>query len=148
MEIKSVFDNGAAIPKKYTQDGKDMNPPIEISNVPNNAKSLALVVYDIDAQTPGGFTHWIAFNIDPATLKIGEGSVPIDSIQGVNSAGSSSYVGPAPPSGTHRYEFKLYALDIMLKLPGSVSRKELEEAMKGHIIEEALFTGVYTKNED
>jgi len=89
--------------------------------------------------------HWVIFNIDSKISSIAENSSPLGSIQGKNSASSNQYVGPCPPSGTHRYFFKLYALDTTLDLTSSIDKKELENAMKGHILDEAQLVGIYKK---
>ncbi|OGH10265.1 MAG: phosphatidylethanolamine-binding protein [Candidatus Levybacteria bacterium RBG_16_35_6] len=145
MEIKSsAFENNGEIPSKYACDGDEVNPPLTFSNVSENAKSLTLIVDDPDA--PGGtFIHWVLFNIDPKTTEIKENSLPVDSIQGLNSGGRVNYVGPCPPSGTHRYFFKLYALDIALDLSDKVSREVLRTAMENHVIEKTELVGSYSR---
>lgn len=147
MEITSpVFENNANIPAKYSCDGENINPPLEISAVPSEAKSLALIMDDPDAPIAGGFVHWVAFNIDPATKTIGENSHPASGIEGTNSAGKIGYASPCPPSGTHRYFFKLYALDNMLTLDSSAKREDTEKAMQGHILDQAELIGLYQKS--
>lgn len=145
MEISSpVFEHNGRIPGKYTCDGKNVNPPLIIKNVPSNAKSLALIVEDPDAPM-GTWVHWVLWNIKPGIEKINENSVPRGARQGLNDFRKRAYGGPCPPSGTHRYFFKLYALDTRLS-PGRNSKKtDLIEAMKGHIIAKAGIIGLYRR---
>jgi Raf kinase inhibitor-like YbhB/YbcL family protein len=145
LEVSSTaFKENTSIPKKYTCDGKDINPPLTIENVPQGTKSLALIVDDPDAPM-GIWVHWVLWNIDPKTKEIKENSVPQGAIQGVNDFGKSSYGGPCPPSGTHRYFFKAYALDTVLKLAQNSRKADLERAMKGHIIGQGQLMGTYKK---
>jgi len=145
MKIESpAFENNQPIPSKYTCDGEDINPPLKISDVPENAKSLVLIVDDPDAPF-GAFTHWIVWNIDPKTSFIEENSVPDGAIVGVNDFGKNSYGGPCPPSGTHHYHFKLYALDSTLNLDKNSKKKDLEKAMENHILEKAEIIGIYKR---
>lgn len=146
MKISSpAFQNNANIPSKYTCDGDGVNPPLAISGVPAETKSLALIVDDPDAPVPGGFVHWVLFNFDPQTSQIPENSVPAGAIQRQNSAGQSRYASPCPPSGTHRYFFKLFALDAPLALDSSAKREDVEQAMTGHILEQAELIGLYQR---
>src|SRR5258708_687538 len=108
------FDNNTSIPKKFTCEGGNINPELHIQNIPEEAKSLALILHDPDAPVPGGFTHWVVWNIAPTTAIIKQESTSPGSVEGKNGAGRLGYVGPCPPSGTHHYEFRLYALDVML----------------------------------
>jgi Raf kinase inhibitor-like YbhB/YbcL family protein len=144
MKISSpAFADGQSIPSKYTCDGGDAIPPLAFASVPPNAKSLALVVDDPDA--PGGtFDHWVMWNIPPATSAVAEGKPPAG-VAGRNGFGKSGYGGPCPPSGEHRYVFKLYALDSTLKLPPSSSKADLEKAMKGHVTAESQMIGRYKR---
>jgi len=142
MKITSSFGENQQIPSKYTCDGSDINPPLSISDVPENAISLALILEDPDAPA-GTWVHWVVWNIDPKTAEINENSVPNGSIQGVTSFGDNKYGGPCPPSGTHRYLFKLYALDERLALASSADKSKLEASMKGHTISETKLTGLY-----
>ncbi|MDD5447871.1 MAG: YbhB/YbcL family Raf kinase inhibitor-like protein [Actinomycetota bacterium] len=146
MEISSPdFKNGERIPSKFSCDGESVNPTLLISGVSESAQSLALIMDDPDAPI-GTFTHWILFNIDPKTEKIKENSVPVGARQGRNSGGKVGYYPPCPPSGTHRYFFKLYALDEKLELGNGARLEELERAMKGHIIEKAEIIGLYSRS--
>lgn len=155
MKITSpAFENQQTIPAKYTCIDGDINPPLSFSDVPQNAKSLVLIVDDPDA--PGGtWTHWVVFNISPNVGGIGENSEP-DGIEAMTSFGKPGYGGPCPPpaspeqlqrgeSGTHRYFFKLYALDLMLDLTESADKKAVEEAMNGHILAQAELVGLFSK---
>lgn len=143
MEITSPeFQHKGNIPKKFTCQGEDVNPSLVISGVPEGARSLILIVDDPDA--PGrAWVHWVVFNIAADVVEIDENSVP--GKEGLNDFGRASYGGPCPPSGTHRYFFKLYALDTELDLPENVTKKRLEEEMKGHILEQAELIGLYKK---
>lgn len=140
------FNDGEMIPKKFTNEGGNINPELQIQNVPEGAASLALIMHDPDAPLPGGFTHWVVWNIAPGTVVIKQESAPPGSVEGVNSRGSG-YTGPYPPvgHGIHHYEFRLYALDTRLDLPESTGKAQLESAMKGHITEEAKLTGLYER---
>ncbi|HLM83989.1 MAG TPA: YbhB/YbcL family Raf kinase inhibitor-like protein [Candidatus Bathyarchaeia archaeon] len=146
MKITSpAFTANASIPQKYTCDGKGINPPLAVSDVPADAKSLALIVDDPDAPVPGGFVHWILLNVDPKTSEIGENSVPSEAIPGQNGANQSRYTGPCPPTGTHRYFFKIFALDSPLNLDSSAKREDVERAMSGHILDQAELVGLYKR---
>ena len=129
----SAFQTGGDIPAKFTCNGANVNPDLKINSVPNEAKSLVLIVDDPDAPR-GLFTHWILWNIDPKTTDISENSVPTGGVQGTNDFGKRNYGGPCPPSGTHRYFFKIFALDMKLDLKPSARRADLDAAMKGHIL--------------
>jgi Raf kinase inhibitor-like YbhB/YbcL family protein len=141
--ISPSFDNGALIPKKFTGDGGDINPELQIENVPPQAVSLALVLHDPDAPMPGGFYHWLVWNIDPRTALIKEESTPPGAVEGANGAGTIGYIGPKPPSGVHHYHFMLYALDDELQLPHGAAIEELKKSMDGHVVATAELVGVY-----
>lgn len=146
MKLTSTaFTEGGSIPKQFTGDGSDTNPPLHIDDVPSNAKSLALLVDDRDAPS-GEFNHWVLFNIDPRTHDISEGCAPVISTQGRNGFGNAGYAGPQPPSGEHRYWFKLFALDTVLNLPRGCRQGEVESAMSNHVIDEAGLMGRYARN--
>lgn len=142
----SAFKNGQKIPTKYTCDGEDLSPELNIKDVPKNAKSLVLVMDDPDAIKPAGkvWDHWIVFNIPQKTNKVNEGKEP-DGTGGKNSWGKTGYGGPCPPDREHRYFFKLYALDAQLDLPEGSTKQEIEKAMQGHIIEKAELIGKYER---
>ena len=139
----SAFENSAKIPSKYTCDGQNMNPPLSFSDVPQNAKSLILIMDDPDAPM-GTFVHWIIFNIDSSTKEIAENSLPSSGEQGKTSLNKPGYVGACPPSGTHRYFFKLYALDTILNLTNP-DKSTLEKEMQGHILNSVELIGLYAR---
>jgi Raf kinase inhibitor-like YbhB/YbcL family protein len=145
LEIRSTaFNPEELIPKKYTCQGEDVNPELTIHGIPEETKSLVLIMDDPDAPS-GTWDHWVVWNIDPV-LKIAEDSIPKGGVVGKNSWDRNDYGGPCPPSGTHRYFFKLYALDTQLALDEEKSnKKNVENAMKGHIIEQAVLMGKYKK---
>jgi Raf kinase inhibitor-like YbhB/YbcL family protein len=141
--VKSpAFENNKQIPSKYTCDGDDVSPPLTIEGIPEKTKSLALIMEDPDAPA-GLWIHWLVWNIPP-TAKIQENSVP--GTQGLNTNKKNSYHGPCPPGGTHRYFFKVYALDTHLNL-GALSEKEiLENAMQSHILANGELIGLYRRD--
>ena len=138
-----VFANNEIMPALYTCDGRDINPPLKINNTPKGTKSLALIMDDPDAP-PGVWDHWIKWNIPADTTFIEEGKEP-QGVCGIGTSGNTDYHGPCPPSGTHHYVFKLYALDLVVNLIKKSSKKELEEAMVGHILGETSLTGLYKR---
>ncbi len=140
----TAFENNGGIPVKFTCDGMDINPPLMIQGVPAGSKSLALIADDPDAPR-GMWVHWVVWNIDPATTTIGEDSVPNGAVQGMNDFRKHDYGGPCPPSGTHRYFFKLYALDTRLNINQNSEKTALEKAMQGHIISQAQIMGTYKR---
>ena len=143
MQITSqAFTNGGKIPDKYTMYGENKIPPIHIEQVPEKARSLALIVDDPDAPK-GTFNHWILFNMDPKIKDIKEDCVPVMASQGQNDFGEVGYGGPKPPSGEHRYFFKAYALDTVLPLGRASKRDELEREMKDHVLDSAMLMGKY-----
>lgn len=145
MEIISpAFANNKQIPSKYTCDGENINPPLIISNVPNEAVSLVLTVEDPDAPA-GIWTHWTVWNIDPKTTQVHEGEAP-GGVQGITSFGTAGYGGPCPHSGTHHYIFKLYALSELLELPVNTPTDEIKRAMIGKIISQAGIQGIYDRS--
>jgi len=138
-----AFQSGADIPAKFTCNGANISPELQISGVVSDAKSLVLIVDDPDAPR-GLFTHWIAWNIDPKTTRVGENSAPAGAVQGTNDFGKGNYGGPCPPSGTHRYFFKIFALDTKLDLKPSVRRAELDAAMRGHVLAQGELMARYS----
>ncbi len=140
----SAFEHQKEIPSSYTCDGQDINPPLTISDVPSEAKDLVLIVNDPDAPNKT-WVHWTVWNINPDQKKIIEDSVPKEAQEGVTDFGNSGYGGPCPPSGEHRYFFKLYALDEKLDLPPRSDINQLEEAMTGHVLEKAALIGIYSR---
>lgn len=141
----TAINNNDEIDQRYTGEGEDVNPPLTFSQIPDGTESLALIMDDPDAPN-GTFTHWVLYDMNPATLQITEDQLPAGAKVGMNDFGRVDYGGPMPPSGTHRYYFKLYALDTMLNLPEGTSRNDLEQAMEDHIIETAELMGTYTKS--
>jgi Raf kinase inhibitor-like YbhB/YbcL family protein len=150
MKIESpTFKDGKSIPRKYTCQGVDINPPLIVSEVPKEAKSLALIMDDPDVperiRADRMWVHWVAYNIDPKTTEIQEGA-PSLGTQGKNTGGQNRYMGPCPPDREHRYFFKLYALDSKLSLKEGATKEELLKAMEGHILEEAQLMGRYEQS--
>jgi len=135
------FQNNGAIPAKYTCDGNDVNPPLNITGIPREAKSLVLIVDDPDAPM-GTFVHWVVWNIPPKE-RIEENSVP--GVEGMNDFRKRSYGGPCPPSGTHRYFFKLYALDVKLDLKTNSRKEDVEKAIEGHVLARGEIVGLYRR---
>jgi Raf kinase inhibitor-like YbhB/YbcL family protein len=150
MKLSSpVFRNDGDIPSKYTCDGDDVSPPIAWSDVPADARSLALICDDPDAPKKD-FSHWVIFNIPPKTGALPEHmaakqELPDGSRQGKNDFGKVGYGGPCPPSGRHHYRFTLYAVDRELSVPASSSRMDVEAALKGHVLDTVRLTGAYTR---
>lgn len=147
MKITSpAFENNEQISQKYTCDGEDINPPLRFEDIPDEAASLALIISDPDA--PGKtFYHWVLFNIDPGTDHIDEDSVPGTALEGTNDFGNIEYGGPCPPFGTHRYIFKLYALNDILNLEEGATAQEVEQEMERRILENAEITGIYARTD-
>ncbi len=142
----SAFKNNEFIPAKYTCEGENVNPLLEILNVPPETKSLVLIMDDPDAPS-GTWDHWIMWNIDPKTHYIPEDSVPAGAVEGTTSFGRLGYGGPCPPRGDkpHRYMFKVYALDTVLDLKEGAVKAELEKAMAGHILDQTTLIGLYQR---
>jgi Raf kinase inhibitor-like YbhB/YbcL family protein len=144
LVVKSpVFENNQLIPAKYTCDGDNVNPPLTIEGVPEGAKSLVLIVDDPDCPT-GTWNHWLVWNIPPTTRKIEENKVP--GTEGISTYRKHAYGGPCPPSGTHRYFFKVYALDAKLDLTANAEKKDVEKAMEGHVLAEGELVGLYRRS--
>lgn len=150
MRIESTaFSEGSLIPRRHTCDGKDVSPPLSWSGVPEGAKSLALICDDPDA--PGKtWVHWVLFNLPSGTKELPEGvpalaSVSGGGVQGINDFRKVGYGGPCPPKGTHRYMFRLYALDAELALPAGATKAELEGAIEGHVLGQVTLTGKYSR---
>jgi len=150
MKVESVFKDNEFIPKKYTCMGSNVNPPLVISNIPRNAKSVAIIMDDPDAPV-GTFVHWILWNliVDGDEVKIDEGLPRKASCceQGINDFGRIGYDGPCPPRGhgVHHYHIKVYALDTKLNLPSKATKKALENAMKGHILSQVELVGLFER---
>lgn len=139
----SAFENNQNIPSKYTCDGDNTNPPLIFSDVSKQAKSLVLIMDDPDAPM-GTFVHWVLYNISSSEQGIKENSVPAAK-QGKNSTGKEGYIGACPPNGKHRYFFKLYALDKELDFSSPLSKEEVEQKMKGHVLDSAELIGLYQR---
>jgi len=150
MDLKSsAFEPGGIIPPTYTCDGSDVSPPLSWSAVPAKAKSLALIADDPDAPR-GTWVHWVSWNIPATVHDLPEGVPKRDTLpngmkQGTTDFRSIGYGGPCPPSGTHRYFFKLYALDATLNLLPSTTKKDLETAMQGHVLAQSELMGKYAR---
>lgn len=145
----SAFKEGEEIPGKYTCDGEDMSPPLAWAGLPPGTRSIALISDDPDA--PGGtWVHWVAFNISPERKGLPENMpadkiLPDGAVQGVNDSHQIGYGGPCPPSGVHRYYFKVYALDTKISLEPGAAKKDLEKAMAGHVLAEGQLMGRYKR---
>lgn len=141
----AAFAPGERIPTKYTCDGQDISPPLAWGDPPEGTQSFALIVDDPDAPV-GTWDHWLLFNLSAETRDLPEQATPPPGSQdGKNSWGRTGYGGPCPPSGTHRYFFKLYALDIALNLVAGVDKAQLLQTMEGHILAQAELMGVYSR---
>lgn len=151
MKIKSsVFENNGLIPDEYTCEGENINPSLQIFDVPDKAQSLALIMDDPDAATdPDGsgktFDHWLIWNLEPSTKEITENDWPEGSEQGINDRGEIGYTGPCPPNGTHKYYFKLFALNKKINVSPDVKKEELLKEIETCKIEEAELIGKYKK---
>jgi Raf kinase inhibitor-like YbhB/YbcL family protein len=142
MKVYSTaFSHNGHIPPRYTCEGENINPPLEIGNIPEEAKTLAIIVEDHDA-SKSNFVHWLVWNISPNEA-IAEKSNP--GISGTNDFGKTGYGGPCPPSGSHRYFFTVFALDIGLDLLIGADKNDLMDAMRGHIVDKAELMGHYQK---
>ena len=144
LKISSTaFNDGEAIPAKFTCEGDDVNPELKIEGIPEKTASMVLIVEDPDAPTKT-WEHWTVVNIDPSTKRIPENSVPGKELP--NDFQRVSWGGPCPPSGKpHHYNFRLYAIDTTLELDDSAKKAEAVQAMKGHVLEEAALTGTYER---
>ena len=152
MRIESIFRYGEKIPERYTCDGMNISLPIIIFDVPMEAKSLVLIMYDPDIPQfvkdrfqVDEWNHWILFNIDSSASEIPEGSSSFVGMLGMNTNGKTGYTGPCPPDRQHRYFLKLYALNRVLGLNRGATREGIEKAMKGDIISQTELMGVYEK---
>jgi Raf kinase inhibitor-like YbhB/YbcL family protein len=144
--ISPSFDNNSNIPRKFTCDGGDINPELQIQNIPPGTKSLALIMHDPDAPRVGGFTHWVVWNINPLISVVKEESVPPGSVEGMNGAGKTGYMGPCPPTGSaHHYHFTLFALDRVLDLDSNTKIESVQQAIKEHLLDSAELIGLYAR---
>lgn len=150
MQMTSkAFQDGGAIPQKHACEGEDISPALEWTSVPDDAMTLALIADDPDA-SEGPWVHWVLYNVPAHILEISEnlprkGQLENGIMQGQNDFKNTGYGGPCPPSGTHRYVFKLHALDKELELPPGATKRQLLQAMEGHILDRAQLVGTYSK---
>ena len=150
LEIKSdAFKEGGYIPARYTCESDNLSPPLSWSKAPEGTKSFALICDDPDAPM-GTWVHWVVFNIPPEITyleenALGRGKILSGIREGINDFRKHAYGGPCPPSGTHRYFFKVYALDTMLDISPNSQKSDLENAMKGHILAEGQIIGLYKR---
>ncbi|OQA04096.1 MAG: putative kinase inhibitor protein [bacterium ADurb.Bin400] len=145
MEISSpAFNHFEEMPVKYSCLGDNISPPLVIEDVPESAQSLVLVVEDPDSPS-GTFMHWLVWNISPSVAEVPEGRSPSGGIEGINDSNTSGYYGPCPPSGTHRYFFRLYALDKLLELSPDTQAEDLKHAMEGRVVDETELVGLFTR---
>lgn len=146
--ISSAFKNGAPIPSVYTCDGKNINPPLEIKDVPQGAKSLVLIVDDPDVPSfvrkDQMWVHWVIYDMPPGTRILKENTTP-PGIQGTGTGNEQHYEGPCPPDREHRYFFKLYALTGFLKLKPGATKEQVEAAMEGQVLEKTELMGRYIR---
>ena len=142
MRLESYFADQAMMECISTCDGADISPRLSILDVPDGTESIVLIIDDPDAPR-GTWVDWVVYDIDPKKTQISTGEVP--GTEGVNDFGKTSYGGPCPPSGTHRYFFKAYALNKMLGLGKGASKVEVEKSMDGHVIDKAQLVGRYQR---
>ena len=146
----SAFSHGSAIPSQFTCEGQDHSPELSWQDAPKTTKSFVLVLHDPDAPRANGFYHWLMYNIPPRVNRIPENApkhptLPGLGLQARNDSGKVGYVGPCPPSGTHRYFFRVYSLSSSLDLKPGANYKDVLSAMEGKIIEQAELVGTYAK---
>lgn len=145
MLLKSpVFKNNQGIPERFTCDGNNVSPPLEISEVPAGARGLVLALDDPDAPV-GKQVHWLIWNIRPEKQEIKRDTVPAGAIVGTNDFGKTGYTGPCPSSGTHAYLFKLYAVDCLLPEDAELTKAKIRKMIEGHLIEKTLLRGFYER---
>lgn len=151
MQLSSTaFQQARSFPIRYTCDGENVSPALSWRAAPEQTKSFALIMHDPDAARAGGFTHWVLYNIPASVAALPahlpqEGQVDGICVQGKNDSGEIGYTGPCPPSGTHRYLLRLYALDAELKLKPGASPQQLQQALSGHVLAQAELTGTYAR---
>ena len=147
--VSPAFKQGAKIPAKYTCDGENISPPLTISDVPSETKSLALIMEDPDVprniREDGMWDHWVVFDMPGDLCEIREGEEP-EGTHGIGTGENLSYFGPCPPDREHRYFFKFYALDMELGLPEKATKQEVEKAMESHILSKAELMGTYERS--
>ena len=140
----SAFENNQPIPQKYSCNGENVSPPLSIREIPEGTRSLAILVDDPDAPAKV-WVHWLIWNINPKSSVILEGNVPEGTVKGSNDFNNTGWEGPCPPSGTHRYFFRVYALDKTIDLSEGARRSDMEKAIEGHVIDSAELVGLYSK---
>jgi len=138
-----VFSRGDPLPRRFAKEHGNKSPPLHFLDVPQGAITLALIMNDPDAPS-GTFTHWVLFNLPADVRELAEGETPAAAVSGRNDYGDLGYGGPRPPSGTHRYFFRIYALDTKLNLREGASAKDMEDAMETHVLENAELMGRYS----
>ena len=147
----SAFENGGTIPAMYSQRGGNMSPPLTIAGIDPKAKTIAIIADDPDIPIPFlSFTHWVVYNIPADTVEVPQNAAPGEvistlggALQGRNGFGRTAYIGPNPPFGTHVYRFCVYALDTVLDLKPGASKRQVEKAMEGHILQSGLLEGKF-----
>jgi Raf kinase inhibitor-like YbhB/YbcL family protein len=147
----SAFEHESNIPAQFSCDGRNVSPDLSWSTAPTRTKSFALIMHDPDAPIAGGYTHWIVYNIPATAHHLAESipnqdRLPDGTVQGKNDSGKYGYTGPCPPSGTHRYYFRLYALDTVLDASAGSSKASLEKAIQGHVLAKAELLGRYKRS--
>lgn len=147
MQLASpAFAEGGTIPLRYSAVAGNELPPLEISGVPGAARSLVILLEDLDSPL-GTVTHWLAWNLPPDTRRLDAARLPGQCCVGMDTFGKVGYLGPVPPEGRHRYRFSLLALDTELDLPAGSTRSAVEQAMTGHIVDRAELTGVVARSD-
>lgn len=145
----SAFKEGGMIPSLYTCDGKNINFPLTIADVPAGAKSLVIIMDDPDVPSSvredNMWVHWVIYNIPPETKRIEENKTP-PGVQGMGTGGKMEYQGPCPPDREHRYFIKLYAIDTILKLKTGATKEDVEAAIQGHIVEQTQLMGRFVRS--
>lgn len=149
MVVSTAFEPMGRIPSKYTCDGADVSPPLAWQGVPPEAQSTVLICDDPDAPV-GDWVHWVCYDIPPKVQALAENiphgkTLACGGMQGKTDFGAVGYGGPCPPGGTHRYFFKVYALDTVLELPAGQTKKQIEKAMQGHVLASGELVGVYAR---
>jgi Raf kinase inhibitor-like YbhB/YbcL family protein len=146
----NAFSDGDAIPAEYTCQGADISPPLQWDGVPASGRSLVLIVDDPDAPDPKApkmtWVHWVLYNLPPESRELPQAVAPTDTCEGLNDWKQTGYGGPCPPIGRHRYFYKLYALDTLLDDLNRPTKAEVERAMAGHVIAQAVLVGTYIKS--
>lgn len=138
-----AFEDGDVIPCRYTAENKNELPPLELDELPSEARSLVVLIEDPDSPLGNELTHWLAWNIPPDTHHLDATHVPEGTRVGTDSFGKIGYTGPNPPEGRHHYHLRVLALDTQLELPAGSNRVSLDHAMKGHVLDEAQITGIF-----